>query len=145
MEEDELPFNLTSLASITVPTPTVRAMVGTLERSLPKKRALATMVSLARVFTLVLETRLEPGSLNAMWPSGPMPTERQWERTRQRERSFTSHNSLCLTDEVLFPPPCTLEASEVVPETPTLLQYLIRGSKAEAVVCCATLSPEISW
>lgn len=51
---------------MTVPTPTVRAMVGTLERLLPKKRALATMVSFARVFTLVLETRLEPGSLNAM-------------------------------------------------------------------------------
>lgn len=66
---------LTSLASMTVPTPTVRAMVGTLERSLPKKRAFARMVSFANVFTLVLETRLEPGSLNAMWPSGPMPTE----------------------------------------------------------------------
>lgn len=36
------------------------------------------MVSFASVFTLVLETRLEPGSLKAMWPSGPIPdrTER---------------------------------------------------------------------
>lgn len=68
---------LTSLASMTVPTPTVRAMVGTLDRSLPKKRALATMVSLAKVFTLVLDTRLEPGSLNAMCPSGPIPAAGQ--------------------------------------------------------------------
>jgi len=58
---------------MTVPTPTVRAMVGTFERSPSKNLALAMIVSLARVFTLVLETRLEPGSLKAMWPSGPIP------------------------------------------------------------------------
>ena len=64
---------LTSFASMTVPTPTVRAMVGTFERSPSKNRALAMIVSFARVFTLVLETKLEPGSLKAMWPSGPIP------------------------------------------------------------------------
>lgn len=57
---------LTSFASITVPTPTVSAMVGTFERSPSKNLALAMIVSFARVFTLVLETRLEPGSLKAM-------------------------------------------------------------------------------
>lgn len=56
----------TSRASITVPTPTVRAMVGTLDRSPSKKRALARMVSIAKVLTLVRDTRLDPGSLKAM-------------------------------------------------------------------------------
>jgi hypothetical protein len=37
----------TSLASMTVATPTVRAFVGTLERSLSKKREFATIVSYA--------------------------------------------------------------------------------------------------
>ncbi len=66
----------TSLASITVPTPTVSAMVGTLERSPSKKRAFARIVSIARVLTRVRDTRLDPGSLNAMWPSGPIPATR---------------------------------------------------------------------
>lgn len=57
---------LTSFASITVPTPTVRASVGTLDMSPSKKRALANMVSWLRVFTLVRDTRLDPGSLKAM-------------------------------------------------------------------------------
>lgn len=61
---------------MTVPTPTVRAIVGTFARSPSKNRALAMIVSLARVFTLVRETRLEPGSLKAMWPSGPIPDTR---------------------------------------------------------------------
>lgn len=58
---------------MTVPTPTVSAIVGTLEISPSKYLALAMIVSFARVFTLVLETRLEPGSLKATWPSGPIP------------------------------------------------------------------------
>ena len=66
---------LTSWASITVATPTVRAMVGTLLMSLSKKRALATMVSFARVFTLVLDFSDDPGSLNAIWPSSPIPVK----------------------------------------------------------------------
>lgn len=37
----------TSLASMTVATPTVRAFVGTFERSLSKKREFATIVSYA--------------------------------------------------------------------------------------------------
>lgn len=76
---------LTSFASMTVPTPTVSAMVGTFERSPLKNRALAIIVSFARVFTLVLETRLEPGSLKAMWPSGPIP-----DRTGGVVLNFTS-------------------------------------------------------
>lgn len=44
-ETDILNSALTSLASMTVATPTVRAMVGTLDRSPSKKRALARMVS----------------------------------------------------------------------------------------------------
>ena len=63
----------TSLASMTVPTPTVRAVVGTFDTSSPKNRALALMVSTARDLILVLEDRDDPGSLNAMCPSGPMP------------------------------------------------------------------------
>ena len=58
---------------MTVPTPTVRAIVGTLARSLSKNRALATMVSFARVLTRVRDTNDEPGSLNAIWPSLPIP------------------------------------------------------------------------
>lgn len=71
------PYALTSLASMTVPTPTVKAMVGTLVSSPSKNLALARMVSMASVFTRVLDTRLEPGSLKAMCPSGPMPTGRE--------------------------------------------------------------------
>ena len=63
----------TSLASMTVPTPTVRDCLGTRLRSWPKKRALAKMVSWLRVLTRVRDTRDDPGSLKAMWPSGPIP------------------------------------------------------------------------
>ena len=51
---------------MTVPTPTVRAIVGTCATSPPKNLALAWMVSTASDFTLVLETREDPGSLKAM-------------------------------------------------------------------------------
>ena len=60
-------------ASITVPTPTVRAVFGTRFTSPPKKRELAMMVSWVRVFWRVREVSDEPGSLKAMWPSGPTP------------------------------------------------------------------------
>lgn len=53
-------------ASITVPTPTVRAVLGTRFTSLLKKRELAMMVSRVRVFCRVRELRDEPGSLNAI-------------------------------------------------------------------------------
>jgi len=64
---------ITSLASITVPTPTVSACFGTLLMSFPKNLALASKVSCARVFTLVREANDEPGSLKAICPSGPIP------------------------------------------------------------------------
>ena len=57
---------MTSLASITVPTPTVNACFGTLLISFPKNLAFASRVSWANVLTLVLEANDEPGSLNAM-------------------------------------------------------------------------------
>lgn len=86
---------LTSFASITVPTPTVKASFGTFDMSLSKKRALAkhrthnslllptqtltrisyvfdrnsqclpSSVSCASVLTRVRDTNDEPGSLNA--------------------------------------------------------------------------------
>ena len=65
--------SITSRASITVPTPTVSAVLGTLFRSPSKKRLLAMMVSWVRVFWRVREVSDEPGSLKAMWPSGPTP------------------------------------------------------------------------
>ena len=65
----------TSLASITVPTPTVSAWVGTWLISPSKNLAFAWMVSRAKVLIRVLDTKLDPGSLKAMWPSGPMPKE----------------------------------------------------------------------
>lgn len=69
----------TSLASITVPTPTVKAIVGTFARSFSKNRALATIVSFAKVLTRVRDTSDEPGSLNAIWPSLPIPvTKKVW-------------------------------------------------------------------
>lgn len=71
-------MGLTSLASITVPTPTVRACFGTLDMSLSKKRALAVMVSWFRVLTRVRDTKLEPGSLKAICPSGPIPENAVW-------------------------------------------------------------------
>uniref|UniRef100_A0A2M4C7Q8 Putative secreted protein n=1 Tax=Anopheles marajoara TaxID=58244 RepID=A0A2M4C7Q8_9DIPT len=64
---------ITSRASITVATPTVKACFGTLLISLPKKRAFASSVSCANVFTLVRDASEEPGSLKAMCPSGPIP------------------------------------------------------------------------
>jgi hypothetical protein len=69
----KLYIKLTSLASITVPTPTVKACLGTFDISFPKKRALASRVSWANVFTLVLDTSDDPGSLKAICPSGPIP------------------------------------------------------------------------
>src|SRR5947207_14349097 len=72
-----------SLASMTVPTPTVSAIFGTREMSLLKNRELAMIVSYAlvsqgiqestSVLIRVREVRLLRGSLNAMCPSGPMP------------------------------------------------------------------------
>ena len=56
----------TSLASMTVPTPTVKEDFGTLLTSPPKNLAFASMVSTARDLIRVRETSEEPGSLNAM-------------------------------------------------------------------------------
>ncbi len=39
----------------------------------PKNRALATIVSYASVLIRVRLCKEEPGSLKAMWPSGPIP------------------------------------------------------------------------
>lgn len=81
----------TSLASITVPTPTVSAVLGTLSTSLSKKREFATIVSVVSVFTRVREVREEPGSLNAMWPSGPMPPTNRSMPPYEAQSAF--HNS----------------------------------------------------
>lgn len=56
----------TSLASMTVPTPTVSAAVGTLLTSPPKNLAFARIVSTAKDFMRVRETSDDPGSLKAM-------------------------------------------------------------------------------
>jgi hypothetical protein len=53
-------LGFTSRASITVPTPTVNADVGTFVISLSKNRALAMIVSCAKVLTRVRDTKLEP-------------------------------------------------------------------------------------
>ena len=62
----------TSLLSKTVATPTVKAMRGTAEMSLLKNRALARIVSYARVLILVLEASEEPAKLRfaQMWMNG---------------------------------------------------------------------------
>ena len=60
---------------MTVPTPTVSAAVGTLLTSPPKNFALARIVSTANDLMRVRETSDDPGSLKAMWPSGPIPTQ----------------------------------------------------------------------
>jgi hypothetical protein len=57
---------ITSLLSKTVATPTVKAIRGTADMSLLKKRAFARMVSYARVFIRVLEARDDPGYLIIM-------------------------------------------------------------------------------
>ena len=56
-----------------MPTPTVKAVLGTLFTSLSKKRELAIMVSVVNVLTRVRAHKEAPGSLNAMCPSGPIP------------------------------------------------------------------------
>ena len=48
-------------------------MRGTAATSFAKKRALARMVSYASVLMRVREASDEPGSLNAMCPSSPIP------------------------------------------------------------------------
>lgn len=57
----------------TYATPTVSASLGTLDTSPSKNLAFAIIVSYANVFTLVLDVNDDPGSLNAMCPSGPIP------------------------------------------------------------------------
>ena len=79
----------TSLASITVPTPTVRACVGTCDLSPPKNLALEIIVSWAKVLTRVRDTREEPGSLKAMWPSAPIPAN--------VERMTSVHRSISMS------------------------------------------------
>ena len=63
----------TSSESKTVLTPTVNAVFGTLSTSLSKNLELAIIVSWVKVFTLVVDESEEPGSLNAICPSGPIP------------------------------------------------------------------------
>lgn len=60
-----------------MPTPTVKATVGTFDKSSSKNLALATIVSFAKVLTRVRDTSDEPGSLNAMWPSLPIPVRKK--------------------------------------------------------------------
>ena len=60
---------------MTVATPTVRAWVGTWEISPPKNLAFATIVSFAKVLILVRDASDDPGSLKAICPSGPIPTQ----------------------------------------------------------------------
>ena len=47
--------------------------MGTCDLSPPKNLALEIIVSCAKVFTRVRDTKEEPGSLKAMWPSAPIP------------------------------------------------------------------------
>ena len=63
----------TSFASIIVATPTVKADWGTFVMSLLKNLELAMIVSSVNCFSLVLDLKDEPGSLNAIWPSTPTP------------------------------------------------------------------------
>jgi len=63
----------TSLESVTVPIPTDNALAGTFSGSFPKKRLFTILVSVVRIQTPVLEARDVNGSLNARWPSTPMP------------------------------------------------------------------------
>lgn len=73
------------------------------------------IVSFASVFTLVLDTRLEPGSLKAMWPSGPIPDreeEKEWglqlfnsgQKTNLK-RYFHHHLCALLTSNKQLNPP----------------------------------------
>ena len=56
----------TSSASIIVAIPTVKAVVGTLDMSLSKKREFACIVLSVNVFIRVLDAHEENGSLNAI-------------------------------------------------------------------------------
>ena len=64
---------ITFFASQTVPTPTVKAVVGTLETSPPKNLEFTMIVSFVKVASRVREVKEEPGSLKAMCPSTPTP------------------------------------------------------------------------
>ena len=66
-------IKITFRASITVATPTVNASLGTFSESLSKKRELAMRVSCVSVLMRVREASDDPGSLNAICPSGPIP------------------------------------------------------------------------
>ena len=69
--------------------------MGTLLMSLSKKRAFAIIVSWARVLRRVRETRLDPGSLKAMCPSGPMPL------AILKDYKFVSHLRLYYSAEMI--------------------------------------------
>ena len=69
---------MTSSADMMVLTPTVRACLGTLFTSLSKNRELAITVSVVSVLIRVRDANEEPGSLKAMWPSGPIPPIKRW-------------------------------------------------------------------
>lgn len=84
----------TSRLSSTVCTPTVSAMRGTRETSFPKKRAFARIVSYASVLMRVRDDSDEPGSLNAMCPSSPMPPR----------KSSTPPNALIFASYALHSP-----------------------------------------
>ena len=99
----ELTVGCTSLASITVPTPTVRAIFGTWFTSPPKNWALAWIVSTARDLILVREAREEPGSLKAMWPSGPIPGwQRECVHTCTGVYTYSSSSFMWATMDIMY-------------------------------------------
>jgi len=125
---------LTCFASITVPTPTVRAMVGTFERSPSKNRAFAWMVSIARVFTLVLEARLEPGSLKAMWPSGPIPATK-WRRRVIFIGEWWDFNNVEL---VVYGYTCLLTSNEEF-DSPSISYLLLEALALRLQICSVAI------
>ena len=92
----------TSLASMTVAMPTVRALVGTSLMSPPKNLALRRITSTDCDLTLVLDTRLEPVSLQPTSPlalipttgmSGRITTQRNATQRNATQRNATQRNA----------------------------------------------------
>lgn len=111
----------TSLAERTVPTPTVNAVLGTLFTSLSKKREFAMIVSVVSVLIRVREDKDEPGSLNAICPSGkPKPVEPEEQETKDTNLycTFTITCSTILDNMDALDP----EKKELVPKDGIILK-----------------------
>ena len=110
---------ITCRAAMIVPSPWVRQWVGTCSMSSSKNRALSIRVWRVRVLIRVREASEEPGSLNPMWPSVPMP--RICRSTPPASAIASSYCAQAAGMSVASPSgPCTAPGAKSTRETKTV-------------------------